>query len=168
VSSIRSILWFHFHLSGSFLNFFLLNRWVNSQIYSGRSSRFVGSSSFPISCCSLFWLSIGCILQFLNNIFWCCVLQFLGHLVNYIVPIFQFISGLCLTNQSYSRNMSVLFISITAVSICYLCLLILTFSSTNLVTSPFLVPSALKTLNDLFVSSVLILSSFTNCLLITI
>ena len=68
VSFVRLISWSYSHLSSSFSNFFLLNRWVNSQVYSRRFSRFVGSSFFSISCCHLSWLSIDCILQFLNNI----------------------------------------------------------------------------------------------------
>ena len=58
--------------------------------------------------------------------------------------------------------------NITTISICFLYLLILTSSSTNLVTSPFLVLSVLKTSNNLFIGSVLILYSFTSCLLIPI
>jgi len=45
-----------------------------------------------------------------------------------IVPIFQFTSGLCLTNQPYSRNISVPFKSVTTASICPL---IFSSSSTN-------------------------------------
>ena len=81
---------------------------------------------------------------------------------------FQFTSGLCLTNQSYPRNMSMLFKFITIVSICFLCSLILTSNSVNLVTSPFLVLSTLKTLNDLSIGSILIFSSFTSYLLIPV
>ena len=81
---------------------------------------------------------------------------------------FQFTSGLCLTNQLYLRNMSMLFKSVTAISICSICLLIFSSSSTNLVTFPFLVLSVLKTSNDLSISSVLILSFFTSCLLIPV
>ena len=73
-----------------------------------------------------------------------------------------------MTNQLYSKNMSILFKSMTTVLIRSLCLLILTSSGANHVTSPFFVPSALKTLNDLFIGSVLILSSFTSCLLIPV
>ena len=58
-SFIRFISWFHSLCSGNFLNFFLLNKWVNSQIYSNKSSRLVGFNSFPISCCPLFLSSIG-------------------------------------------------------------------------------------------------------------
>ena len=81
---------------------------------------------------------------------------------------FQFTSGLCLTNQLYPRNMSVPFKSVTATSICSLCLLILTSSSAYHVISLFLVPSALNTSNDLSISLVLIFSFFTSCLLIPI
>ena len=64
--------------------------------------------------------------------------------------------------------MSILFKSVTATSICFLCLLISTFNSTNYVTSPFFVLSALKTSNDLSIISILILSSLTNYLTILI
>ena len=50
----------------------------------------------------------------------------------------------------------------------FLCLLISSSSSTNIVTSLFLVPSALKTSNNLSIGSVLIYSSFTSYLLILV
>ena len=84
------------------------------------------------------------------------------------VPVFQYISGLCLINQSYPKNMSIPFKSVTTVSICSLYLLISTFSSTNHVTFPFLILSTLKILNDLFIGFVLIFFSFTSCLLILV
>ena len=125
-------------------------------IYSGRSG------SFLISCCSLSWLSVSCIFLFLNDISWCYTLQFFEHLVNYIIPIFQSTSKLYSTNQLYFRNMSILFKFMTTRSIYSLYLLILTSSGTYHVTSPFLVLFTLKTLNDLAIGSVLILSSFTS------
>jgi len=54
--------------------------------------------------------------------------------------------------------MPMLFRSITTILICSLCLLILTSSGINLVTSLFLVPSVLNTLNKISASFVLILS----------
>ena len=90
------------------------------------------------------------------------------YLVNHIVPVLQFTSGLCLTNQSYPKNISIPFRSMTAASICSLCSLISTSSGTNQVTSSFFVPSVLKTLNDLSIGSVLIFSSLTSCLLISV
>ena len=131
VFSIRLILWSYSLYSGNFLNFFLLNKYVNSQIYSSKSFRFIRSSSLPISCCPLFVSSIDCNLCVLdmNSISWCCILHSFRHLVNCIVPIFQFMSGLCLTNQSYPKNMSMLFKYMTTVSILSICPLI---SSCNL------------------------------------
>ena len=58
--------------------------------------------------------------------------------------------------------MSIPFKSITATSISFLCPLILTSSGTNYVTFLFLVLSALKILNNLSISSILIFSSFTS------
>ena len=100
--------------------------------------------------------------------FWCCILHFFGYLVNCIVSKFQFTSGLCLTNQLYPKNMSILFKFVTVVSIYSLCPLISSFSGTNYVISPFLVPSILKTLNDLSIGFVLVLSSFTSYLSISV
>ena len=140
-----------------------ITRWVKGQMQSRRSSGFVRSSFFPIFCCSLSF-SVVCVLLFdINDMSWWFILQVLEHLVNFIVPLFQSTSGLCFTNQSYSKNMSMPFRSVTAASIRSLCPLIYTSSSTNLVTSLFFVPSALKTLKDLSIGSVLILSSLTNC-----
>ena len=56
----------------------------------------------------------------------------------------------------------------TTALICSLCLLILTSSSVYCITSLFLVPSTLKTSNDLSIGSVFIFSSFTSCLLIIV
>jgi len=61
-----------------------------------------------------------------------------------------------------------LFRFITAVLIFSICLLISSSSGANHVTSLFLVPFILKTLNNLNISSILIYSSFISCLLISI
>ena len=110
-SSIRFILWSHFLHSDNFSNFFLLNKQINGWIYFSKSSEFIGSSSFPVFCCPLFLSSISCNLCILDikDISWCCVLYSLRHIVNHIVLIFQFTSKLYLTDQSYSRNMPVLY-----------------------------------------------------------
>ena len=71
--------------------------------------------------------------------------NFFGHFVNYTVLIFQFTSGFCLINQSYSKNMSMLFKSMIATSIHFLYPLIMTSIDVYYVISPFLVPSTLKT-----------------------
>ena len=81
---------------------------------------------------------------------------------------FQFISKLYLTNQSYLKNMFMLFKSVTTMLIYSIYLLISSSSNMNLVTSPFLIMFVLKTLNDLSIGSVLILSSFTSCLSILV
>ena len=60
------------------------------------------------------------------------------------------------------------FKSVTAVLICSLYLFISTSIGTYYVTSSFLIPSTWKTLNDLFIGSVLILSFFTNSLSILV
>ena len=137
-------------------------------MYFGRSSRFVGSSSLPISYCSLSCVSVACIFCVLNDISQYCILHVFRHLVNHIVPEFQFISKLYLTNQSYPKNMSILFKSVIIVSIFSLFLLISTSSSVYHVTSLFLVLFVLKTLNNLFIGSVFIFSSFASCLLIPV
>ena len=139
-------------------------------MYSGRFSRLVRSGSFSMFCCSLSWLSISYIFYVfdVNNMFWCCILHFFGYLVNYIVSKFQFTSGLCLTNQLYPKNMSILFKFVTVVLIYSLYPLISSFSSTNYVISPFLGTSILKTLNDLFIGFVLVLSFFTSYLSISV
>jgi len=131
---------------------------------SGRFFGFIGSDSFSISWCPLSWLSIGYILLVLNDISWYYILHVLGHFINYIFSIFQFTSGLCLTNQLYSKNMSMPFKSMTAISMFFLCLFISTSSGAYHVTSSFLVPSVLKTSNNLSIGSILIFSSFTSCL----
>ena len=135
-------------------------------MYSRRSSRFVRSGFLLISCCPLSWFSVDCILYILNNIFWCYVLYIFGHLVNHIIPELQFTFILYLTSQSYSKNMLIPFKSITAVSICSLCPLSSILSGINLITSPFLVLSALKTSNDMSIDFILICSSLTSYLLI--
>ena len=143
------------------MNFFLLNKCVKGQIYSGRSSRFIESGFLPISCCSLSWLSIFYAHLVLNSISWYFVLHNLEHLVNYILSSFQFTSGLYLTNQLCPRNISVLFKSVTTTLMYSLCLLILTLSSTILVTSLFLVLFTLNTSKKKSTSFVCILLSLT-------
>ena len=137
-------------------------------MYSGRYSRFVRSGSLPISCYSLSYFSVACALLVLNVIFWCLVLYIFRYLINHIVSLSQFTSGLCLTNQLCFKNMSVLFKSITTILIYFLCPLILILSSINLVTSLFLISSTLNTSNEISTGFVLILSSLTNCSLIPI
>ena len=132
-------------------------------MYSGRSFRFVRSGSLPISCYSLSYVSVACALLVLNVIFWCLVLYIFRYLINHIVSLSQFTSGLCLTNQLCFKNMSVLFKSITTILIYFLCPLILILSSINLVTSLFLISSTLNTSNEISTGFVLILSSLTNC-----
>jgi len=88
--------------------------------------------------------------------------------VNYIVPLLQSTSELCFTNQLYPKNMSVLSKSVTIALICFLCPLISTSNGVNQVTSPFFVPSMLKTLNDLSMGSILIFSFLTSCLSIPV
>jgi len=125
-SSVRLILWSHSHLSGSFSNFFLLKRWVNGQIYSGRSSGFVLSGSLlilPLSC-SILSVTVSLVRLELNHISLCVIVQLPRHLVNLMVPFLQLTSGLCLTSQSCPKNISIPFKSITATSRVSLCLLI--------------------------------------------
>ena len=135
-------------------------------MYSGKSSEFVASGFFSILPLSYSLFSMACVLLVLNSMSWCFILQLSGNLVNYIVLFFQLTSGLCLTNQSCPRNMSILFKSITAAFNCSLYLLILTSRGATLVTSPFFVPFALKTSNEKLIGLVWILLSLTNCLLI--
>jgi len=96
------------------------------------------------------------------------MVQLPRHLVNFIVPLFQLTSELCLTSQSCPRNMSVPFRFVTAASNCSLCLLTFISRDATLVTSPFLVPSALKTSNEKFIGFIGILYFLTSCLLIPI
>ena len=145
------------------MNFFLLKKWVNRWIYSGKSSGFVVSGFFLILPLSYSLFSVACVLLVLNSISWCFILQLSRHLVNHIILFFQLTSGLYLTNQSCPRNMSIPFKFITAASSCSLCLLILIFRSAILVTSLFFVPSALKTSKEKLISFIWILLSFTNC-----
>ena len=156
VSSIRFLLWSHSCHSSNFSNFFLLNKCVKGQMYPGKSSEFVLSSSFPILLLSCAIVSIAWVLLVLNSISWCFILQLSGHLVNFIILFFQLTSGLYLTNQSWPKNISVSFKSVTAASSYSLCLLISISSSTTLVTSLFFIPSALKTSNKKFISLVYI------------
>ena len=104
----------------------------------------------------------------MNNMSWWSVLHVLGHLVNCIVSLLQSTSGLCFTNQSYSKNISMPFKFVTTTLIYSLYSLISTSSGTNHVTSLFFVLSILKTSNDLSIGFVLIFSSLTNCLMILV
>ena len=88
--------------------------------------------------------------------------------MNHIVLLLQSTSVLYFTNQSYPRNMSMPFRSMTVASICSLCPLISTSSSATCVTSPFFVLSTLKTSNNLSIGSILIFSFLTSCLLILV
>ena len=97
----------------SFQNFFLLNKYIKGWIYSERSSGFVRSSSFLISYCSLSYVSITYTLLVLSIISWWIILHILGHLGNYIMPLSQFTSELYFTNQLHSKNISMLFKSVT-------------------------------------------------------
>ena len=135
---------------------------MKGQIYSSKSSRFVLSGSFPISPLSYVVISIICVLFVLNHTSWCFIIQLSRHLINFIVPFFQLTSGLCLTSQSYPRNIYVLFKSVTATSSYSLCLFILTSRGATLMISLFFVPSALNTLNEKFIGLVWILLSLTN------
>ena len=127
-------------------------------MYSGRSSGFILSGSFPISP-----LSYSLVLLVSNCISLCFIVQFPGHLVNLIVPFFQLTSRLCLTSQSCSKNRSVPSKSITAASYISLCQLISISRGTILVTSLFFVPSALNTSKEKFISFVWILLFLTSC-----
>ena len=98
----------------------------------------------------------------------CFIVQLPRHLVNLMVLFFQLNSRLCLTSQSCSKNMSVPFKFITAASNCFLWPLTSISRGTTLVTSPFFVPSALKTLNEKLSSFVCIFLSLTSCLSIPI
>ena len=150
-SFVKLISWSHSCLSGSFSNFFLLNKCINGWIYFRRSSGFVGSSSLspPFDSSSSFGSSL--LDHGVNRIDLCSVLQCSGYLVNCITSSFQSTSGLCSTSQSCPRNKFVSLISNTTVSICLMCLFELISRSTNslIVFSPFLDPSELYTLNGL-------------------
>ena len=188
-------LWSHLHLSSSFLNFFflfifflylylsfpdlslflhylfMLNRYVNSWIYSSKSSGSVLSGFFLISPLSCFLLSVvfvALVLLELNHMSLCFIVQFPGHLVNLIIPFFQLTSGLCLTNQLCPRNMSVPSRSVTPASKVSLCPLISIPRGATLVTSLFFVPLVLNTSNKKFIGLVWILLSLTSCLLIPV
>jgi len=139
-------------------------------MYSSKFSRLARSYSFPVSYYHLSLSSIGCSFHVfdIKIMSWYLVLHSLEHLVNYIISIFQFTSRLCLTNQLYPKNMSMSFKFVTTVSICSMCLLISSSNSANCVTYLFLVLSALKILNDLFIGSILIFSIFTSCLSIPV
>ena len=165
-SSVKFISWSYFRFSGSFSNFFLLNKYINGQIYSSRSSGFVLSGSFPISPLSyivVFFVFISFVLLVLNCMSSCFIVQFPGHLVNLMVPFFQLTSRLYLTSQSCPKNMLVPSRSITATSKISLCLLISISRSATLVTSPFFVLSVLKTSKAKFIGLVGIFLSLINC-----
>ena len=93
---------------------------------------------------------------------WCFIVQFPRHLVNLMIPFFQLTLGLCLTNQSCPKNMSILSKSITDAFRVSLCPLILISRGVTLVTSLFFVPLALNTSNEKFIGLVWILLSLTN------
>ena len=135
---------------------------VNGWMYLGKSFGFVISGSLPIFLLFYSLLSVACVLLVLNLISWCFILQLSRHLVNCIIPFFQLTSGLCLTNQLYLRNMSILFKSITTASSCFLYLLISISRDAILVTSLFLVLFTLKTLNKKFIGFVCILLFLTS------
>ena len=105
---------------------------MKGQIYSGKSSGLILSSSFSILLLSYTIVSIVWVLLVLNSISWCFILQLPGHLVNFIVPFFQLISELCLTNQLWPKNMSVPFKSVTTAFSCSLCPLIFYFQRCHL------------------------------------
>ena len=119
--------------------------------------------SLPIFTLFYSLLPIACVLLVLNSISWCFILQLSEHLINFIVLFFQLTSELYLTNQLWSKNMSVLLKSITTASSCFLCLLISISRSTTLVTSLFFISSILKILNEKFISLVCICFSLTSC-----
>ena len=150
-SSIKLISWSHFHLSGSFSNFFLLNKCVNSWMYFERSLGFVGSGSLspPFDSSSSFGSSL--FDHRVNHIDLCSVLQCPRHLVNHMTLFFQSTSRLCSTSQLCPRNRSVSLISDTTASICSMCPFKLISKGTNslIVFSPFLDLSKLYTLNGL-------------------
>ena len=134
-------------------------------MYSGKSSGFAGSGSLPISplSCSVLSVAVSFVHLELNRISLCVIVQLPGHLMNLMVPFFQLTSGLCLTNQSCPKNMSIPSKSITATSRVSLWPLISTSRGATLVTSPFFVPSALNTSKEKLIFFVWILFSLTSC-----
>ena len=84
-SSVRFISWFHSCYSGSFSNFFLLNKCVNGWMYLGKSSGFVMSGSLLILLLSYSLHSIACVFLVLNLISWYFILQLPGHLVKGVI-----------------------------------------------------------------------------------
>ena len=126
------------------------------------------SSSLPISLLSCSVISMVFVLLVLNLISLCFILQLPGHLVNLMVPFFQLTSGLCLTSQLCSKNISILFKSITATFNCSLWPLTSISRGTILVTSSFFVLSILKTLNEKLSGFVCILLSLTSYLSIPV
>ena len=140
-------------------------------MYLGRSSKFILSDSFPISPLSYSWLffvPISLVCLELNRISLCVIVQFPGHLVNLMVPFLQLTSRLCLTSQSYPKNISIPFKSVTAASKVSLYPLISIFRGATLVISPFFVPSALNTSKEKSIDFIWILLSLTNCLSIPV
>ena len=105
-SSVKFISWSYSHHSSNFSNFFLLNKCVKDQIYSGKSSKFILSGSFLILLLSCVVVSVAYVLLVLNSISQYFILQLPEHLMNFIVPFFQLTSGLCLTSQSYPKTYS--------------------------------------------------------------
>ena len=121
------------------------------------------SSFLPISPLSCSLIFIAFVLLVLNLMSSCFIVQLSRHLVKLMVLFSQLTSGLCLTSQLYSKNMSVLFKSVIATSNCSLWLLISISRGATLVTSPFFVLSALKTSNEKLISFVFILLFLTIC-----
>ena len=131
-------------------------------MYSSKSSEFIFSGFFPILPFFYSLVSVSWVLLVLNLISWYFILQLSRHLINFIISFFQLTSELCLTSQSWPKNMSILFKSTTTASICSLYLLILISRGVTLVISPFFVLSMLKTSNEKFISFVCILFSLTS------
>ena len=135
---------------------------MKGQVYSGKSSGFVLSGSLPISLLSCSVVSVAFVLLVLNYMSSCFIIHCSGHLVNHIVPFFQLTSRLCLTSQSWPKNISVPSNSVTTASNCSLWLLISISREATFVTSPFFIPSVLKTSNEKFIGFVGIFLFLTN------
>ena len=120
------------------------------------------SGSLPTLPLSYSILFVAVCLLVLNQMSSCFIVQCPGHLVNRIITFFQLTSGLCLTSQSWPRNISILSRFVTAASSCSVCLLILISRGATFVTSPFFVPSTLKTSNEKSIGFVGIFLSLTN------
>ena len=80
--SVKLISWSHSRLSGSFSNFFLLNKYMNSWMYFGRSSGFVGLGSLSPPFDSSFSFGSSLLDHGVNYIDLCSILQYSRHLVN--------------------------------------------------------------------------------------